>query len=128
MMNIMVLLPSKVLLKKRVLKINAEAINGHFTLLPKHIDFVAPLQTSILILTDEKEETYVAIDGGVLIKKEDDVWISTPRGMFGDDIDVLEQHIEEQWQIIKQTEEQAKSAKSKMESDVIRRYVEWSKG
>lgn len=127
MMNIKILLPSRVLLDKEVTKIQAEATYGHFTLLPKHIDFVAPLETSILILSQEKKISYVAIDGGLLVKKNQHVWISTPRGMIDDDLDVLQQHIEKQWEIIKQTEQKAKKAMSKLESDAIRRYVEWRK-
>ncbi len=127
MMNIKVLLPSRILLDKKVVKIQAEATYGHFTLLPKHIDFVAPLETSILILTQEKKVSYVAIDGGLLVKKQQQVWISTPRGMIDDDLDVLQQHIEQQWEIIRQTEQRAKTAMSKLESDAIRRFVEWRK-
>jgi F-type H+-transporting ATPase subunit epsilon len=127
MMNLIISLPSKILLKKKVTKINAEAIYGHFTLLPKHVDFVAPLETSILILSNDDGESYAAIDGGVLVKKEDDVWISTPRGMLNDDLDQLEADVEEQWNTIQQTEEKAKTAMAKLESDTIRRYVDWRK-
>jgi F-type H+-transporting ATPase subunit epsilon len=125
MMNIKILLPSRILLDKKVTKIQAEATYGHFTLLPKHIDFVAPLVTGILVLTQEEKVSYVAIDGGLLVKKEQQVWISTPRGMLDDDLDVLQQNIEQQWEIIKHAEKKAKTAMSKLESDTIRRYVEW---
>ncbi len=125
MMNVFILLPSKILLEQKANKIHAEAINGHFTLLPKHIDYVAPLETSILVLVGAQHETYVAIDGGVLIKKNDDVWISTPNTMVNDDLDLLEERIEHEWSIIKQTEKKAKMAMAKLESDTIRRYVEW---
>jgi F-type H+-transporting ATPase subunit epsilon len=125
MMNIKILLPSRILLDKKVTKIQAEATYGHFTLLPKHIDFVAPLVTGILVLTQEEKVSYVAIDGGLLVKKEQQVWISTPRGMLDDDLDVLQQNIEQQWESIKHAEKKAKTAMSKLESDAIRRYVEW---
>jgi F-type H+-transporting ATPase subunit epsilon len=125
MMNIKILLPSRILLDKKVTKIQAEATYGHFTLLPKHIDFVAPLVTGILVLTQEEKVSYVAIDGGLLVKKEQQVWISTPRGMLDDDLDVLRQNIGQQWEIIKHAEKKAKTAMSKLESDTIRRYVEW---
>jgi F-type H+-transporting ATPase subunit epsilon len=107
MMNIKILLPSRILLDKKVTKIQAEATYGHFTLLSKHIDFVAPLVTGILVLTQEEKVSYVAIDGGLLVKKEQQVWISTPRGMLDDDLDVLRQNIEQQWEIIKHAEKKS---------------------
>lgn len=128
MMQAKVLLPSKIMMEKEVIKIRAEAIDGHFVLLPRHIDFVAPLVTGILILTEkDNKNTYIAIDGGTLIKKGSNVWISTPRAMFDDDIEQLEKHIIEQWSLIKESEEKAKTAMAKLESDAIRRYVEWRK-
>jgi F-type H+-transporting ATPase subunit epsilon len=127
MMDVIILLPSEILLKSKASKVHAEATNGHFTLLIKHIDFVAPLITSILILIGEKKDVYVAVDGGVLVKKGTDVWISTPRAMVDHDLDRLEQHIEDQWATIRQAEKKAKTAMAKLESDAIRRFVEWGK-
>jgi len=128
MMRTMIVLPSKIMIEKEAVKIRAEALDGHFVLLPKHIDFVAPLVSSILILTDAKgKHTYIAIDGGTLIKKDNQVWISTPRALFDDDIEQLERHISKQWSLIKEGEEKAKTSMAKLESDTIRRYMEWRK-
>jgi F-type H+-transporting ATPase subunit epsilon len=128
MMHATVLLPTKIMMKKDVIKIRAEAIDGHFVLLPKHVDFVAPLVSGILILTQtDHKNTYLAIDGGTLVKKHDQVWISTPRALFDDDIEQLEKHISEQWTLIKESEEKAKSAMAKLESDTLRRFMEWRK-
>ncbi|HBE49542.1 MAG TPA: F0F1 ATP synthase subunit epsilon, partial [Cyanobacteria bacterium UBA11369] len=48
-MKLKVLLPTKILLEEEVSKITAEAANGSFCLLPRHIDFVTALVPGILI-------------------------------------------------------------------------------
>ena len=47
-MRLRVLLPTEVLLEEEVTKVVAEAENGSFGLLPRHIDFVAALAPGIL--------------------------------------------------------------------------------
>ncbi len=47
-MRLKVLLPTEVLVDEEVVKVTAEAENGSFCLLPRHIDFVAALVPSLL--------------------------------------------------------------------------------
>ena len=47
-MHLKVVLPTKILLELDVLKVNAEAENGMFCLLPHHLDFVATLVPSLI--------------------------------------------------------------------------------
>jgi len=68
-MLLKVLLPTEVLLDEPVTKVIAEAQNGSFCLLPRHIDFVSALAPGILVFfTQKNEEQYVAVDKGILIK------------------------------------------------------------
>ncbi len=50
-MRLRVLLPTEVLLDVEVTKVIAEAENGFFCLLPRHVDFVAALVPGILYYT-----------------------------------------------------------------------------
>jgi F-type H+-transporting ATPase subunit epsilon len=64
-----VLLPSRVLLDEEVQKVVAEAANGSFGMLPRHVDFVAPLAPGLLSFVDaDGEERFVAVDEGMLVK------------------------------------------------------------
>ena len=68
-MMVKTILPSGVLLEQEAVKLVAEAQNGSFCLLPQHIDFVAALVPGILTLTSAQgEETFLAVDEGILVK------------------------------------------------------------
>jgi len=68
-MNLKVLLPTEVLIDEEVRKVTAEAENGFFCLLPRHIDFATALIPGLLSFEDsEGRETFVAVDEGVLVK------------------------------------------------------------
>jgi F-type H+-transporting ATPase subunit epsilon len=47
-MKLTVWVPAEVIFEGTVTKIRAEAENGWFCILPRHVDFVAPLVPSIL--------------------------------------------------------------------------------
>ena len=47
-MRLQVMLPTEILVDENVIKVIAEAENGSFCLLPRHIDFVAALVSGIL--------------------------------------------------------------------------------
>ena len=47
-MRLTVLLPTEILVDEEVVKVVAEAQNGSFCLLPRHIDFVAALVPGLL--------------------------------------------------------------------------------
>jgi F-type H+-transporting ATPase subunit epsilon len=68
-MNLKVLLPTEILIDQPVMKIIAEAENGSFCLLPKHVDFISALLPGILTFVDEQNcEYYLGIGGGILTK------------------------------------------------------------
>jgi F-type H+-transporting ATPase subunit epsilon len=50
-MNLKVLLPTEILIEREVTKIVAEAENGFFCILPRHVDFAAALVPGILAFT-----------------------------------------------------------------------------
>ena len=56
-MKLTVLLPTEILVDEEVAKVVAEAQNGSFCLLPRHIDFVAALVPGLLSFVK-------AVDGG----------------------------------------------------------------
>ncbi|MBV7331646.1 F0F1 ATP synthase subunit epsilon [Chloroflexi bacterium TSY] len=94
MIRLRILLPQRVLLDRNVSKVIAEAANGSFCLLPRHIDFVAPLVSGVLFFeTPKGEETFLAIDAGILVKKGADVFVSTPDAVVGPDLGSLRQTV-----------------------------------
>ena len=68
-LRLKVLLPNEVFLDREVTKVTAEAQNGYFCLLPRHVDFVAALVPGLLSFEDEEgREHFLAIDEGALVK------------------------------------------------------------
>lgn len=72
-MRLKIMMPTKVFIDLDVTKVVAEAENGSFGILPKHIDFVAALVPGILSFEYNNEEEFLAIDEGILVKWGSDV-------------------------------------------------------
>ncbi len=124
-MRLKVLLPTEVLMDEEVTKITAEAVDGSFCLLPRHIDFVTALVPGILTFeTPEKKEHILAIDEGILLKCGKDVLISTRQGINGDVLGELKKTIEENFLVLDDREKNARSAAARLEADLVRRFME----
>jgi F-type H+-transporting ATPase subunit epsilon len=125
MMQLKVLLPTQVLLEEEVAKVTAEAENGSFSLLPRHIDFVAALVPGLFSFeTEAGEETFLAIDEGTLVKCGREVLVSTRNAVRGRDLGQLQQVIEEQFSILDERERKTRSALARLEADLVRRFME----
>jgi len=124
-MNLKVLLPAEVLVKEDVAKVTAEAHNGSFCLLPKHVDFVAALVPGILSFqTAGGREAFVAVDEGILVKCGDEVMVSTRNAMRGPDLGQLRRTLEERFKVLDDREKTARSAMVKIEAGFVRRFLE----
>jgi F-type H+-transporting ATPase subunit epsilon len=127
-MRLKILLPNEVLIDVVVTKITAEAGNGSFTLLPRHIDFAAALVPGLLsFVTVEDREEFLAVDEGILVKCGPQVTVSTRNAVVGSDLGTLMQTIEEQFQVLDEREKIARTAVVKLEADLIRRFIELEK-
>ncbi|MCR3921758.1 MAG: F0F1 ATP synthase subunit epsilon [Firmicutes bacterium] len=124
-MKLKVLLPIEVLLEQTVSKITAEATNGWFTLLPRHIDLVTTLSPSIFTFTSEDgAEHFLAVDGGVLVKKGDRVYLSTTRAVQGSDLEELQVLVETELKNLDESQKKARSVMAKLEADTLRRFAQ----
>jgi F-type H+-transporting ATPase subunit epsilon len=124
-MRLKVLLPSEVLLDAAVTKVNAEAENGAFCLLPRHIDFVAALVPGLLSFeTEDGREEFVAVDEGILVKCGAQVLVSTRQAVRGPDLGSLRQAIDEQFRMVDEQEKKARAAAARLEADLVRRFLE----
>ncbi len=127
-MRLKVLLPTEVLLDQEVVKVIAEAGNGFFCLLPRHIDFVAALVPSLFAFVPvEGPEEFLAVDEGVLVKCGQEVLVSTRNAIQGPDLGRLKQSIEEQFRLLDERERTVRSALAKLEADFVRRFIELEK-
>lgn len=124
MINLKILLPEKTFLIREVKKIVAEAENGWFCLLPKHVDFTTSLTPGILVLTiPEEKDLFFAIDEGILVKYGKKVIISTRNAIEGKDLGELKDKVEEIFIKTDEKEKDARTALSKLEADFVRSFL-----
>ena len=124
-MNLKILLPTQVLVDEEVTKVIAEAQNGSFCLLERHVDFTAALVPGLLVFeTAEGREVFLALDEGVLVKYGSTVLVSTRQGVRGDDLDELEKTVEGQFKVLDDREKMARSAVAKIEATFVRRFLD----
>ena len=124
-MNLIVLLPGETLLDVRVSKVIAEADNGSFCLLPRHVDCVAALIPGLLIYTSEQgEERYLAVDAGTLVKCGSQVRVSVRRALQSTDLAALKTTVEQEFKRLNEYESSARSALARLEASVMKSFVE----
>lgn len=128
-MRLRVLAPDHVVLDREVSAVVAESPDGSFCLLPHHVDVVAPLAVSLVAYrtgeaASPRTERFLAVDGGTLVKCGDEVLVSSPRVVIGPGIDDLRTTIEASFRTLERAERDARAAIVRLESDLVRRFVE----
>ncbi|MCX5852843.1 MAG: F0F1 ATP synthase subunit epsilon [Deltaproteobacteria bacterium] len=124
-MNLKILLPAEILIDNEVTKIVAEAENGYFCLLPHHVDFVASLIPGIFSYEAfGGRDNYLAIDGGTLVKRGQEVLVSIRNAVKGPELGTLKQVVDEQFEELDEKEKKARTAATRLEVDLLRRFLE----
>jgi F-type H+-transporting ATPase subunit epsilon len=125
MMDLRIFLPARILLEDTASKVTAEGENGHFSLLPNHIDHVALLVPGLFSYENEQgREAFLAVDQGVLVKVHSDVLVSTRDAVQGEDLGTLEATVREKFQVLDDRERAELSAVAKIEANFVRRFLE----
>ncbi len=125
-MTLKILLPERVVLDETVDKVVAESPQGSFGLLPRHVDFVAPIVPGLLSYTQDEEESFVAVDEGVLVKCGTEVLVSVRDAVVGPDLDTLEGTVRDRFDERREQEKALHTALAKLETEVVRRFTELS--
>jgi len=124
-MRLQVLLPTEVLVDEEVVKVVAEAQNGFFGLLPRHVDFVAALVPGILSFVDREERVQlVAVDEGVLVKCGSQVRVSVLNAVRGDALADLQETVVARFRHLDDEQRSARSALGRLEAGTLRRFLE----
>ena len=123
-MKLKMMLPGRTLVEQEVLQVTAEAQNGSFCLLPRHIDFVAALVPGLFSFRTNREEIFFAVDGGVLVKCGTQVLVSTTHAVKGTQLGKLRETIEKQYRSLDEREQKALNAMARIEAGFVRRFLE----
>lgn len=127
-MTLTVRLPTEILMDEPVSRIRAEAVDGWFGLLPKHIDFVTALVPGILVFQPVgKPDEFLAVDQGILVKCGPQVSVSTRNAVRGTDIGQLKREVEARFRERQELDRKARAMEAKLEADLVRRLLETEK-
>ncbi|THH36909.1 ATPase [Aliishimia ponticola] len=124
-MTVTLRLPMATLFEGRAARLTGVAPTGAFGILPNHVDFVTALVPSVMTLhlADGSEEIF-GLDEGLLVKKGHKVSVAVLRGVRGDDLSSLQQTVKTSFVQMDEEERQARSALSRLEADMVRRFAE----
>ena len=123
-MRLKVLLPTKILIDEEVTKVVAEAEDGSFCILPRHIDFVAAMVPGIFSFTSGEGEEFLAIDEGILVKCASTVTVSTRKAIRSRDLGMLKRTVREEFRALDEREKKTRTILAKLEADFARSVFE----
>lgn len=130
-MRLRITVPERVIVDREVDKVVAEAVDGSFCLLPRHIDFVTALAPGLLAYMpaegapdDAGAEVFLAVDRGILVKRGPVVEIAARRAVEGPDLGELRRRVREEFESLGDLEVRARSALARLESSFVRRFLE----
>ncbi|MFC1868948.1 F0F1 ATP synthase subunit epsilon [Thermodesulfobacteriota bacterium] len=126
-MRLRIFLPSEIFVDIGVVKVVGESPAGSFTILPRHIDIATALVPSILAYyPGSRQEFFLAVNGGILVKQGDDVSVATRMAIKGE-LGVLRDTVEKIINEVDERERKTRTAVAKLEADIVRRFVEFGK-
>jgi F-type H+-transporting ATPase subunit epsilon len=128
--NLKILLPYTIFTEKAgVNHVMVATRAGAFGLLPNRLDCTAAIVPGILTYrTAEQSETYIAVDEGVLVKTGAEVTVSVRNAIGGQDLGQLRAAVEHEFLNLDEKERSARSALARLESDLVRRFLEFQHG
>ena len=126
-MKLQVFQPSDVFLDQDVDKVSAEGPEGAFGIRPRHLDMAAALVPGILTYWPYGSgETFIAVNGGILVKQGDRVLVATRMAVKGE-LGLLHETVDRFINDMDERERKARSAVARLEADFVRRFVEFGK-
>lgn len=128
-MHLVIRLPLGILYEGDIARLKASASAGSFGILPNHVDYLSDLLPSVLAVSDlDGNELYFGIDEGMLVKHSNQVNIITRRGIKGDSLARLHEQVTDSFMELTDTERVARSALSRLEADMVRRFSKLQRG
>lgn len=96
-LQVQIISPNGVVYTKRALKCHVQTISGGTTILPNHIAMMTALDISAVVVTplnNPEQDDYIAVDGGLLEVRANELNIISNMAIRARDIDDAQQQIE----------------------------------
>jgi len=126
-MRLTIYLPSEIYLDEEIAKLVGESPGGDFGILPRHIDMATALVPGILSYVPKQgKESFLAVNGGILVKQKDQVLVSTRMAVRGE-LGTLQKAVQKFLTEVDEKERKTRSAVAKLEANFVKRIVEFGK-
>ena len=124
-LQLKIFLPHSLFLDQpEVASLVVETTAGAYGILPHRLDCAAALTPGILSYrTVDKDERYIALDKGVIIKTGLIVMVSARHAVSGTDLSKLHELVEEEFRLARTEEENMYATLIKLETGFIRRFT-----
>jgi F-type H+-transporting ATPase subunit epsilon len=128
MIQLKLLIPSKILVESQVSKIIAEDDSGFFCLLPRHIDFFTALVPGILsFVNQDGSKEFIAVDEGILVKYGSEVHISVRDAVRGGRPGTLRETVDAHFRKLDNQQKIARAIMARLETGFVRQFIELQK-
>lgn len=123
-MKLNIITPLETFVVDDVSAIYAEGLEGYFTILPNHADYVSSLDVSIFKFIKNSKENIFAVDAGVLVKIGQEVNLAIRHAIKGDNLVDLKKQMEKEFLEIDDNERKSKTALASLEIGIAKLLLE----
>ena len=127
-MILRVITPERTILETEAVHVTAEDVTGSLGIRPGHAPLVSPLVPGIVMARRPGgSETYVAVNGGVVVVTGEEVRIVSRQAVPGDDLGHLEDQVLTQFAHGSEEAKASRAAFEKMRIGFMRRMLEYER-
>ncbi len=112
--------PERTLVQAQVEAVSAYGLEGHFTLLARHRDWISLLQPGLCHARAPDQHWWLALDHGLLLKCGPQVRIRVRQAYQDSDPQALQAHIEQSIRQVDTLERQTRSTLARLEAGLVR--------
>lgn len=124
-LDLTILLPTKILVDEPARKIQAEASFGSFCLLPRHVDYLVMLVPGLFSYeSDEGAKNHLAINGGTLVKRGFEVRVATQQAVRADTLGELREKVTGDFRALSERERKARTAMESLQANFVQKMFE----
>lgn len=124
-MKLKVTSPIGIVLHEEIQKIDFEALDGYYTLLPRHQDFVTAMPPNIVRYeTKDGQVHYMACNRGILVKKGNAVYMSVHRAVLSENLNDLLQTIAVEFKHDDEERKEVNTAMARLEMGLSRGFMQ----
>lgn len=122
-MRLKALTPAGIAVDEQIARVRFDALDGSFTFLPKHADFVSVVVPGLVSFTPvdaPDKEVFMACDSGILVKDNATVLLSVRRAVVSENLEELSRTIAEEFKKDEENRKTVNAAMARLEVGLTR--------